>query len=117
MKCFLRAPKLPVLIDSGTRLYLISGDPKTDIDLQKETFKNESSCLAIDVTSEGFAYSQEMDVISPLTLQKQNTKKALIELYNSRRPVGVPEYKGKSLSNKRFDKLFAEIASLVREQY
>ena len=117
MEFFLRAPKFPVLIDSGTRLYLISGNTETDSDLQKETFEDKSSSLAIDVTSEGFAYSQEMDVISPLTLQKQNTKKAFIELYNSRRPVGVPEYKGTSLSNKRFDKLFAEIASLVREQH
>ena len=116
MNYILRAPKLPVLIDSGLRLYCVTGDPTKDKDLKEEIFEGDSLHSAIDISGESFSYSHEHDTISPLAIKKQNTKKVLIELYNSRKPEGAAEYSVKSPGNTRYSKIFTDIATLVLEE-
>lgn len=116
MKYILRAPKPLILIDSGERLYCITGDAERDIVLRQEKLAAKSTYHAIDSTGESFSYTLEYDAMSPLTIKKQNTKKVIIELYNSRRPDGASEYIPKSLSNTKYFKVFTDIAALVLEE-
>lgn len=116
MNYILRSPRLPLLIDSGTRLYCITGDDEIDIDLKNELFEEKKLFPAIDKSGESFNYSYEHDTVSPLAIKEQNTKKALIELYNIRRMSGTEEYLVKSISNTKYSKIFADIANLVLQE-
>lgn len=75
MKYILRAPKPPILIDSGERLYCITGDAKNDIDLKQEKLTGKRTYHAIDSSGESFSYTPEYDAMSPLSIKEQNTKK------------------------------------------
>lgn len=113
MQYILRSPKLPLLIDSGIRLYCVTGNDEIDIDLKIELFEGKNLFPAIDKNGESFSYSYEYDTVSPLAIKKKNTKKALIELYNIRRMSGAEEYLVKSIGNTKYSKIFMDIANLV----
>ena len=53
--------------------------------------------------------------ISPLTAKKKWTKKEIITLYNNREnpSSGEKQYSEKSLSAKRFDKIFTDIVEML----
>lgn len=74
MYYILRSPKLPLLIDSGRRLYCVTGDDEIDVDLKKELFEGKNLFPAIDKSGESFSYSHEHDTVSPLAIKGQNTK-------------------------------------------
>lgn len=116
MNYIFRSPKLPLLIDSGTRLYCVTGNDEIDINLKDEIFEEKNEYPAIDKSGESFSYSHEDDTVSPLTIKNKNTKKVLIDLYNSRRMEGVAEYSVKSISNTKYPKLFMDIANLVLQE-
>ena len=87
------------------------------MDLSKEEIAAGSMLHAIDSSGESFNYSPEHDTISPLAFKPKNTKNALIELYNSKRKVGSPEYAVKSLSHTKYSKIFSDIATLILEEH
>lgn len=116
MKFILRSPKLPVLIDGEDQIYCMTGDPDIDIDLTKVKMAKGSMLHAIDSSGESFSYSPEHDTISPLAIKQKNTKSALVELYNSKRIAGSPEYSVKSLSNTKYSKIFSDLATRVQEE-
>lgn len=51
--------------------------------------------------------------ISPLTFKKRWTKMAIIELYNSSKGPGRPEYPTTSLGNKSLEKVVTDIVELL----
>ncbi len=116
MKYILRSPNLPLLIDSGRRLYCITGDNEIDINLKEEIFEEKKLYTAIDKSGESFSYSHEHDTVSPLTIKEQNTKKALIDLYNFRRREGAAEYSTMSIGNIKYSKIFMDIAGLILQE-
>ena len=115
MKYILRSPNLPLLIDSGRRLYCITGDNEIDINLKDEIFEKKLY-PAIDKSGESFSYSYEHDTVSPLTIKEKNTKRALIDLYNFRRREGAAEYSAKSIGNIKYSKIFMDIAGLTLQE-
>jgi len=116
MKYMQGPPRFPLLVDSGTRLYCLTGDKKTDIDLQHEIFQGKNLYPAIDSSATAYGYIPEADILSFYPLPELKTKKNLIELYNARRKDGAELYQPASLSNKRFGTIVKEIAELVLKQ-
>ena len=109
-------PKFPLLVDSGTRLYCLTGNENTDIDLQQVKFEGKDLYPAIDSSATVYGYLPKVDVLSFYPLPELETKKKLIELYNLRREEGSEPYNPKSLSNKRFGAIVIEIAALILEK-
>lgn len=116
MKYMQGPPKFPLLVDSGTRLYCLTGNQNTDIDLQQVKFAGKDMYPAIDSSATVYGYLPEIDVLSFYPLPELQTKKKLIELYNLRREEGSEPYNPKSLSNKRFGDIVIEISALILEQ-
>lgn len=67
----------------------------------------------IDATAEAFSLYPEHMAFSPLTSKKRWTKLAIIELYNSSKEPGRPEYPTTSLGNKSLKKVVADIVELL----
>ena len=67
----------------------------------------------IDATGEGFSLYPEHIAFSPLTSKKRWTKAAIIELYNSQKAPGRPEYPTTSLGNKSLEKVVKDIVDLL----
>ena len=88
-------PKFPLLVDSGTKLYCLTGNQNTDIDLQQVKFAGKDMYPAIDSSATVYGYLPEVDMLSFYPLPELQTKKKLIELYNLRREEGS---KGPSLT-------------------
>jgi len=69
----------------------------------------------IDSSGEGWAFWPDQMAISPLTFKKKWFKKEVIELFNNR--INTSEnvrYSSKSLSTKRFDRIFKELVELLK---
>jgi len=116
-KIIFRKPKYPVIVISAERLYsayiikklatyCISAIPVDD----------RKIIPVVDSTGEEFWYSPEHHALSPGFSFKKWTKKRLIETYNSSSNAedSEREYSMKSLSAKRFDKIFRDICEMLR---
>ncbi len=69
----------------------------------------------VDATAEGWVLHTEYMVVSPLTLKRVWTKREVIDLFNNSdaaQQLGI-EYPAGSLSSKRFDRIIAEIVTLI----
>lgn len=114
---FIPAPPIyPLIVDSGTRLYCLTGNEKTDIDLQREPFQGKDLYPAIDSEATVYGYMHSADILSFFPLKEMETKRDLINLYNTRRVEGSKPYNPKSLSNKRFSAIVKDIAELLLSQ-
>ena len=111
---FFRKPKFPIICDIDG--YVIAARSKSGFENQISAFENFSGSRfpVIDVSSEGWSFFPENMVISPLTLKKKWTKKEVIATFNNRKNNASDiTYSEKSLSAKRFDKIFQDIVTLL----
>jgi hypothetical protein len=77
------------------------------------TFADMAPRDVIDATAEAFSLYPEHMAISPLTLKRRWTKMAIIELYNSSKGPGRPDYPTTSLGNKSLEKVVTDIVELL----
>ena len=95
---------------------MIAARSKSSFEKQLSAFENfsESGFPLIDVSGEGWSFHPEHMVISPLTLKKKWSKKEVIATFNNRKnKTSDVTYSDKSLSAKRFDKIFQDIVALL----
>lgn len=69
----------------------------------------------IDSSGQGFAYYPDSMVVSSLAVKRRWKKSEIIDVYNSRKPAGRPEYRAGSLSNKPVERIVFEIVALLCE--
>lgn len=115
-----RMPKFPVIIVRGDTLFS-AASPKSLVNViaQKiQDVKNERTVF-IDSTGEEFSYFDEMKSLAPALIQKKWPKKKIIELYNSSTNAKKRDtsYSEKSLSAKPYQKIFKDIAELIRKNH
>ena len=104
-----RKARYPLLIETdGGVKGAINGAQLSRV-IKKARLKKDSYQV-IDSTGEGWIYYTEMDVVSPLVVDKQWSKNRIIEFYNSyKQSMKEPTFVGRSLSNKRLEKVIGEI--------
>jgi len=116
MRFWPRKPRFPVIIDTGFELVgAITGAECSKRLARAKIVEEEQSKVVIDVTAEGFGFYPKMMVITPMTIKKRWKKSEIIELYNSRRSPGAPEYPSTSLGNKSVERVVSEIVYLLRQ--
>lgn len=111
---FIRGPRFPVLIDLGDHLVGATSRLQCERALARESLPDTPQQWdVIDSTAENFAYYPAMSVITAMAIKKRWTKKAVVDLYNARRPAHRPAYEPRSLGNKRFDEILGHIVALL----
>lgn len=108
-----RKPRLPVIVDTGTCLIGAKSWAACEKQLGTFTFADMAPRDVIDATAEGFSLYPEHMAISPLIFKKRWTKMAIIELYNSSKGPGRPEYPTTSIGNKSLEKVVKDIVELL----
>jgi hypothetical protein len=111
VKYLFRKPAFPVICNINNNLIAARNHEALLKLLEKFTFTEEEYQL-IDFNGEGWEFYPNENIISPLTLKKQWTKKELINLYNNSNDISE-SYPEKSLSNKRFDFIFMDLVKLI----
>ena len=114
---FFRRPKFPLLLASDTIVIGAKNSRELNKWITKLTFQKDDAYDVIDGNAEGWAYYPKYNVISPLTLNKQWTKRQIIDLYNLsiQNEDNKEEYIAKSLSNKKLSTIVEEIVELARK--
>jgi hypothetical protein len=109
-----RRPRFPVIIDTGREVL----GARTGAECSKRIARakipeGEIAIPVIDALAEGFAYYPGSQIVSALSAKKRRPKSEIIEVYNSRRAPGRPEYVVRSLGNKSVERLVSEIVELL----
>ena len=112
-----RKPKFPIICNFDGIVIAANSLKSLEMKLKKIQIDSEEYYDIVDVTSEGWDFSAKHMVISPLTIKKKWFKREIIELYNKRENTSKQgtEYSIKSLSSKRFGKIFTEIVDLLEK--
>lgn len=110
-----RAPRFPVLLDTGTELLALHSREECEIRLPALALSGDPRPV-IDATAEGFAFYPDLDVITPLTVKKDWRKAEIVALYHERKPAGAPPYT-RSLATRRIDAVVSDITTLLRAEH
>ena len=112
---FLRKPKYPVIIDVDGVVVCGRSAITLARRLSKVSNLKETSYYALDSTGERWSFYPEKWVLSPFCGKKKWSKLEIIRLYNNRKNKTSDKnlYSEKSLSAKRFDRIFNEIFELI----
>ena len=113
MDFFIRQPRLPVIIDTGTKLLAAKTWSSCEDILAAVDFADNDPRDVIDATTERFSLYPEKMLFTPLTFKKPWTKAAVVKLYNDRRGPDLAEYQPKSLGNKSLEKVVNEVVELL----
>ncbi len=117
IKYLFRAPKFPVICD--TPEILIGAENHDELEEQIKSLRNfsEEQFSLIDSSNEGWVLYTDLMVVSPLAFEKVWTKKKVIDLFNKSQAAKKLEYEYpmKSISSKRFDRIFNEIVLLIKK--
>ena len=112
-----RKPKFPIICNFNGIVMAAKSLKSLEKKLKKIPIDTEKYYDIVDVTNEGWGFSAKHMVISPLTIKKKWFKREVIDLYNKRKNSSKQgkEYSIKSISSKRFDKIFTEIVDLLEK--
>ncbi|WP_426107996.1 hypothetical protein [Massilia sp. TSP1-1-2] len=108
-----RKPHFPIIVDTGTGLIGAKSWVACERQLATVTFADTAPREVIDATAEAFSLYPEHMAFSPLTFKKRWTKLAIIELYNSAKGPGRPEYPTTSLGYTSLEKVVTEFVELL----
>jgi len=109
-----RKPRFPIICDIDG--YVISAKSISGFEKQLSAYNicKESRYPIIDITGEGWSFYPEHMAISPLTKKKKWFKKEVIAIFNNRKSnTSNVTYSEKSISTKRYDKIFQDIVGLL----
>jgi len=112
MDFLFRKPEFPALVDVGSELIAVRSWAECESRLEALSLSGPEARPVIDATAEGFAFHPELNVITPLTVEKNWTKTGIIALYNARKRPGAPTYAPK-LGSRTLAAVVADIASLL----
>jgi hypothetical protein len=116
---FLRKPKYPVICDVDGSVIAAKSEKSFLKYLAEISIDPEKKYNLLDANAEGWVFMPQYMAVSPLTLKKQWSKKELIAIFNNRKnllPDGA-QYSEKSLSSKRYDKIFGDIVELLLKSF
>ncbi len=110
-----RKPKFPIICDFDGILVAAKSEISFTRQLDKLKIDIEKSYPLISVSGEGWMFLPKHLAVSPLITKKKWFKKDIIALYNGRKNPGSDgkQYSDKSLSAKRFEKIFKDIVELL----
>lgn len=110
-----RKPKYPVICDIDGYVIAAKNEKSFLKSLSEVNEDSEKTYNLLDSTAEGWAFMPKHMLVSPLTFKKQWTKKELISIFNSRKNLSseAAQYSEKSLSSKRFERIFADNVELL----
>lgn len=110
-----RKPKYPVICDIDGYVIAAKSEKSFVKGLSGVNHDSEKTYNLLDTTAEGWAFVPKHMLVSPLTFKKQWTKKELISMFNSRKNLSseTAQYCEKTLSSKRFERIFADIVELL----
>jgi hypothetical protein len=116
-KVLFRSPKYPAIVISEDGLFSAYNIKQLGtLCVLSETFDEDYEIKVIDSSGQEFIYFQEHTSLMPGILNKNWTKKQIIELYNN--SVNANEtnikYPLKSLSNKKLSRIIGEICELLK---
>jgi hypothetical protein len=109
-----RKPKFPIICDIEG--YVIAAKSISGFEKQLSAYNicKGSRYPIIDITGEGWSFYPEHMAISPLTTKKKWFKKEVIAIFNNRKNnASNVTYSEKSISAKRYDKIFQDIVGLL----
>ncbi len=106
-----RKPKYPILIETDGRVMGARSAERIDRLCKQSSFTAKQTYIVIDSIGEGWSFSPDHNVISPLAMHKRWTKAKIIELFNASldQTQSDAHYKSGSLSSKRLEKIVREI--------
>jgi len=110
-----RKPKSPVICDFSGHVIAAKSENSFVKSLNDIRLDPLKSYNLVDSTAEGWVFMPEHMMVSPITFKKQWSKKEIIAIYNSR-INSLPDdaqYSEKSLSSKRFERVFGDIVELL----
>lgn len=115
IKYLFRKPIYPVICDIEGNVFAAKSDKSFAKGLSDISLDPEKTYDLVDSTAENWMFSPKHMMVSPLTFRKHWTKKEIIAAYNGRKNSSddVKLYSEKSLSTKRFDKVFGDIVDLL----
>ena len=110
-----RKPKFPIICDFDGIVVAAKSEVSFTRQLDKLEIDIEKQYSLISVTGEGWMFLPQHLAVSPLSAKKKWFKKEIIALYNGRKNPGSDrsQYSERSLSAKRFEKNFKDIAELL----
>jgi hypothetical protein len=109
-----RRPKFPIICNIDGDVLAAKSEKKFLKFISTYSFSIDSFYPVIDVSGEGWTFNPNHLVISPITMKKKWTKKEIISMFNDRKNNSSNLiYSFKSISAKRFEKIFREIVELL----
>ena len=110
-----RKPKFPIICDFYGIVVAAKSEVSFTRQLDKLEIDIEKSYPLISVSGEGWMFLPQHLAVSPLSAKKKWFKKDIIAIYNGRKNTGSDgnHYSVKSLSAKRFEKIFKDIVDLL----
>ena len=115
LKYLFRKPRYPIICNIDGYVVGAKSEKTFLKQLSETNVELEKSYDLLDSSGEGWSFWPDKMAISPLTRHKKWSKKEVIELFNNR--INASEnimYSTKSLSSKRFDRIFKEIVELLK---
>jgi len=111
---FFRKPKFPIICNFDGYVVAAKSINSFGNEVSKIELSADTSYPVIDCAGEGWAFYPEFKTISPLTTKKRWIKKEVIAIFNGRKNNSSNIlYSDKSLSAKRFDRIFQDIVELL----
>ncbi len=110
-----RKPKFPIICDFDGVLVAAKSEITFTRQLDKLKIDTKKSYPLISISGEGWMFLPQHMAVSPLSTKKKWFKKDIIALYNGRKNniSDGNQYSEKSLSAKRFEKIFTDIVELL----
>jgi hypothetical protein len=114
MTYLFRVPKFPILFSLQNRLICARLEEAFQSRIEKENL-GEILCSGIDCKGEVWDLYTDRMCVSPSLSPRRWSKKKIIELYNKSDNCKILDflYPEKSLSSKKFEKVFGDIFDLV----
>jgi hypothetical protein len=111
---FFRKPKFPIICDFDGYIVAAKSISGFGNEVLKLKIESDTSFPVIDIAGEGWVFYPQHKAISPLTRKKRWIKKEVIAIFNNRKNNNSNiSYSNKSLSGKRFDRIFKDIVELL----
>lgn len=110
-----RKPIFPLICNIDGRLVAAKSKSELIRKISKFDLDDEQKYTIIDISGEGWKLDCKLKVISPFIFsyrEKRWSKKRLIDLYNSSQNAYI-QYSEKSLSSKRYEKVFMDLVELI----
>lgn len=109
-----RLPKIPFIGDMDGLLILAKSAAEFERRLDRVELKPDTRYYLVDSTGEEWLFSVNERYVMP-TIKRRWSKKKIVQMYNDSKncqSIGV-NYSERSLSSKRFETVFADIADLI----